>query len=83
MAPVTKAETWTAVHAERQALIDDLAVLDAAGWNTASLCPGWDVHDVLADFVDSARTTRRGFMRGMLAARFDVDRANADGIRRA
>ncbi|WP_298253209.1 maleylpyruvate isomerase family mycothiol-dependent enzyme [uncultured Arthrobacter sp.] len=83
MTPASKAEIWAAVHAEHQALIDDLAVLDVAQWKTSSLCPGWDVHDVLAHLVDSARTTRWGFLRGMVAARFDFDRANADGILRA
>lgn len=62
--------------------MDDLAVLEADEWRTPSLCPGWDVHDVLAHLVDSAKTTRLGFVRRMVAAGFDFDRDNAVGITR-
>jgi uncharacterized protein (TIGR03083 family) len=46
------------------------------------LCPGWDVHDVVAHLVDSAKTTRLGFARRLVAARFDFDRDNAVGVAR-
>lgn len=46
------------------------------------MCPGWDVHDVLAHLVDTAKTTRLGFLRGLAAARGDFDRHNDDGIAR-
>ncbi|MEK8228663.1 maleylpyruvate isomerase N-terminal domain-containing protein [Oerskovia sp. M15] len=46
------------------------------------MCPGWDVHDVLAHLVDSAKTTRLSFVRRMVAAGFDFDRDNAIGITR-
>lgn len=75
-------EIWSVVHQERQALIDDLAALELGDWRTPSLCPGWDVHDVLAHLVDSAKTTRLGFLRRMVAAGFDFDRDNAAGISR-
>ena len=35
--------TWRLVHAERWALVDDLAGLDPAAWDTPSLAPGWTV----------------------------------------
>lgn len=73
---------WPAVFAERDALIGDLERLPPQQWARPSLCPGWDVHDVVAHLVDSAKTTRLGFVRGMIAARFDFDKANADGIAR-
>ncbi|THJ67724.1 maleylpyruvate isomerase family mycothiol-dependent enzyme [Arthrobacter echini] len=82
MARTSRAEIWNAVHDERRALIDDLAVLETDQWHKASSCPGWDVHDVLAHLVDTARTTRLGFVRQLVAARFDFDRANAAGIER-
>lgn len=40
------------------------------------------MHDVLAHLVDSATTTRRSFVRRMLAARFDFDADNAAGVER-
>lgn len=73
---------WPIVHAERARLVDDLSELPADAWTTASLCPGWDVHDVLAHLIDSATTTRLRFVRRMVAARFDFDADNEIGIRR-
>lgn len=71
------------VHAERTALIADLARLDDDAWDTASLCDGWSVHDVVAHLVDVAMTTRVGFLVDMARARFDFDRQNARGVARA
>ncbi|MBD8044893.1 maleylpyruvate isomerase family mycothiol-dependent enzyme [Arthrobacter sp. Sa2BUA2] len=73
---------WAAVREERRALIDDLTALRPEQWATPSLCPGWDVHDVLAHLVSTAKTTRWRFLRGMVTARFDFDRDNAAGIAR-
>lgn len=75
-------EIWAVVHEERRALIRDLAVLQAPWWEAASLCPGWDVHDVLAHLVDTAKTSRLGFVGRMIAAGFDFDRDNAAGVGR-
>ncbi|MFF4243218.1 maleylpyruvate isomerase family mycothiol-dependent enzyme [Streptomyces sp. NPDC001822] len=77
-----KDEVWGVVHAERAALIEDLAGLDDEGWRTPSLCEGWTVHDVVAHLVDSARTTRLGFVVSLARARFDFDRQNALGVER-
>lgn len=73
-------EVWPAVHAERLALLSDLENLSAKQWETPSLCPGWDVHDVLAHLTDSAMTTKWGFIRRMVLAGFDFDKDNAAGI---
>lgn len=73
---------WPIVHAERAALIADLETLDDDQWQQASLCDGWTVHDVAAHLVDSALTTRVGFLLGLARARFDVDRQNARGVER-
>ncbi|WP_020578799.1 maleylpyruvate isomerase family mycothiol-dependent enzyme [Actinopolymorpha alba] len=75
-------EIWSVVHIEREALIQDLETLPPQRWATPSLCPGWDVHDVLAHLVDDAKTTRLGFLRHLIAARFDFDRLNAAGVTR-
>lgn len=73
---------WSLVHAERAALIEDLAHLDDKQWDHPSLCEGWTVHDVAAHLVDTARTTRLGFVTAMVRARFDFDRQNTRGVRR-
>ncbi|GHC99857.1 maleylpyruvate isomerase family mycothiol-dependent enzyme [Zhihengliuella salsuginis] len=78
----TAAAIWQTVHEERQRLAADLDGLRGEQWTVPSLCPGWDVHDVLAHLVDSARIGRFGFVRELLAARFDFDRANERGIAR-
>ncbi|WP_312178741.1 maleylpyruvate isomerase family mycothiol-dependent enzyme [Arthrobacter sp.] len=73
---------WPVVEEERRALIHDLEALAPQQWQTPSLCPGWDVHDVLAHLVDTAKTTRLGFIRRMIASGFDFDRDNDAGIAR-
>jgi uncharacterized protein (TIGR03083 family) len=71
---------WPIVRAERRALIEDLERLDDAQWERPSLCDGWTVHDVVAHMIDTAMTTRLGFIIGLGRARFDFDRQNARGI---
>jgi uncharacterized protein (TIGR03083 family) len=36
---------------ERVALLTLLAELDAADWRRATVCPGWNVHDIVAHVV--------------------------------
>lgn len=76
------AAIWQTVHSERRQLATDLAGLRDEQWRLPSLCPGWDIHDVLAHLVDTARTSRMFFVREMVRARMDFDRANANGIAR-
>ncbi|WP_219332617.1 maleylpyruvate isomerase family mycothiol-dependent enzyme [Arthrobacter sp. 31Y] len=71
---------WPVVHHERRALLQDLEPLPAAQWHTPSLCAGWDIHDVLAHVIDSAKTTRLNFIRRMIASRMDFDGDNAVGV---
>ena len=75
-------DVWPLVHAERAALVDDLGRLDTEQWERPSLCDGWTVHDVAAHLVDTARTTRLGFLAGLVRARLDFDRQNARGVER-
>jgi uncharacterized protein (TIGR03083 family) len=75
-------DVWSMVHAERAALIEDLAHLDDGQWGQPSLCDGWTVHDVVAHLVDTARTTRIGFVVGLARARLDFDRQNTRGVER-
>lgn len=83
MRKLTGPTVWSMVHDERRALVRDLEKLEGAEWETPSLCHGWVVHDVLAHLVDSARTNRRSFVRGMISARFDFDKDNEAGVHRA
>ncbi|MGB5951249.1 MAG: maleylpyruvate isomerase family mycothiol-dependent enzyme [Ornithinimicrobium sp.] len=75
-------DVWHLVHAERRALIYDLRGLSASQWQMDSLCSQWTVHDVAAHLIDNAKTTRLGFARGLLRARFDFDQINARGVDR-
>lgn len=75
-------DIWQVVLEERRVLIQDLEALPPQQWQTPSLCPGWDILDVLAHLVDTAKMTRLGFVRSMVSAGFDFDRANAAGVAR-
>lgn len=75
-------DVWNIVHKERESLIEHLSGLSAERWNTPSLCEGWTVHDVLAHLVDDAKTTKLSFVRSLLAARFNFDRVNQNGVNR-
>ena len=75
-------DVWQLVHAERRALIAFLEGVDDARWDTPSLCPGWRVRDVVAHQISTADTTRLGFVKGMVLARFDFDRDNQNGVDR-
>ncbi len=75
-------DVWSLVHAERDALIADLERVPDAAWETPSGCAGWSVHDVAAHLVDTALTTRIGFVAGLVRARFDFDRQNDRGVQR-
>jgi uncharacterized protein (TIGR03083 family) len=75
-------DVWPMVHAERAALIADLEGLDDQQWEEPSLCEEWTVRDVVAHMVDTARTTRLGFVISIARAGFDFDRQNARGVER-
>lgn len=77
-----KDDVWSMVHAERAALIDDLAHLDDEQWEKPSLCEGWTVHCVVAHLIDTAKTTRLGFAAGLVRAGFDFHRQNTRGVER-
>lgn len=79
---LSKLETWAMVLSERQRLIDDLAPVTALHWDTASLCRGWSVHDVLAHLVDTAKMGKLAFVWSMVRAKGNFDRANQDGVDR-
>jgi uncharacterized protein (TIGR03083 family) len=67
---------FTAIAAERRNLATTLTGLDAAQWETPSLCEGWTVRDVAAHLVVPLITPMWRFGVAMLAARGNFDRAN-------
>jgi uncharacterized protein (TIGR03083 family) len=73
---------WLAVHRERAALARELEGLAPDRWAAPTACAEWDVHDVVAHLVDTARTSRTSFFRDMIRTRFDFDRQNALGVAR-
>lgn len=75
-------DVWNLVHAERQALIRDLGMLNLDQWHSPSLCDGWTVLDVLAHLVNDAKTTKVGFFRELILAGFNFDRLNQKGVDR-
>lgn len=58
---------------ELAALADDVSALDPQVWRASTLCADWDVEEVLAHLGAAATTTRWGWLRSMLGARFDAD----------
>lgn len=67
---------------ERLALTHDLSLLRPDQWDLPTECGSWDVHDVVAHLVDTATCTPASFVRDLISARFDFDRANARGVER-
>ncbi|MFS0896389.1 maleylpyruvate isomerase N-terminal domain-containing protein [Mycolicibacterium litorale] len=67
---------------ERLEFADLLDGLSSAQWATPSLCDGWTVREVAAHTVAYLAQGRIGLAAGMIRHRCDVDRLNADGVRR-
>jgi len=65
---------WPAVHAERQALADDVKALTDEQWSTPSLCIGWTVRDVLAHMTATANTGVGSFLIKMSKSGFSLKR---------
>lgn len=76
MLRTSASDLWSAVHAERAALAEDLAGLDEDRWAQQSLCGRWSVEEVVAHLTAAASLGRLGWIRSMLGARFDADRHN-------
>src|SRR5258707_7973961 len=64
---------WSAIHAERAALADDLAGLDDAQWAQPSLCGRWVVEEVVAHLTAAASIGPLRWLTSVLGARFDFD----------
>ncbi len=65
---------WPAVHAERRALANDLSELSDAQWQAPTLCGDWNVMQVVAHQVATARMTPAKFVGRMAVAGFRFSR---------
>jgi len=69
----TRDALWSAAHAERAALADDLAGLDDAQWAQPSLCGRWVVEEVVAHLTAAASVGPLRWFVSVLGARFDFN----------
>jgi len=56
------AEIWTLIHEQRRKLGDILETLSVHDWNTAALCEGWRVRDVVAHLIQTHLVTQRSII---------------------
>lgn len=70
----TRAELWANVHAERAALVRDLDDHQRLDWGTPSLCPGWDIRDMVAHLAATATLSLPRFAAELVSAGFRPDR---------
>ena len=74
--------TWDLIHAERERLIEDLQPLTAEQWRTQSLCPEWNVHQVLAHLVALTKQTPPKFFGKFVASGFQFNKMVAKDVAR-
>lgn len=72
----TRDALWSAAHAERAALADDLAELDDAQWALPSLCGRWVIEEVVSHLTAAASTGPLRWFASAVGARFDFDLHN-------
>ena len=75
-------DAWAMIHAEREALAEDLDGLTAEQWATGSLCSQWSVHQVLGHIVATAKMSPAKFFAQFAAARFNFTAFNAKNVTR-
>jgi uncharacterized protein (TIGR03083 family) len=59
-------DTWAKDDAEREALCNDLAGLEASQWDTQSLCAEWKVRHVVAHLVEMIGRSAGALSMGLL-----------------
>lgn len=69
---------WQAVAHERTTLVELLRELPESAWDTASLCEGWRIRDVVAHLVLATRVTIRALVVNLIRARGNTDRLIRD-----
>jgi uncharacterized protein (TIGR03083 family) len=71
---------WPTIHAERDALLADVASLTPEQWNTATPCGHWNVHQVFAHLTSLARMSPPKFLGGMMSSGFNFDKFAEKGV---
>ncbi|HEY6279127.1 MAG TPA: maleylpyruvate isomerase family mycothiol-dependent enzyme [Streptosporangiaceae bacterium] len=71
---------WPLIHAEREALANDLATLTAEQWATPSLCSEWTVRDAFGHVIATARMTPPAFFAALAKAGFRFNTMTANRI---
>jgi uncharacterized protein (TIGR03083 family) len=71
---------WPLIHAEREALAADLAMLTDEQWATRSLCADWTVRDVLGHMTATAKMTPPRFFALFAGAGFNFNKMTAKGV---
>ena len=69
-ADMSSAETWSLIHAEREAMVETLSSLSAVQWASPSWCKGWTVQDTAAHIVAAAEQTPLNFYKELIQAGF-------------
>ena len=67
-------DTWAKDDAEREALCDDLAGLDASQWDVQSFCPEWKVRHVVAHQIEQIGRTGRAVVVGLVKNGMNANR---------
>ena len=86
MAAATKAssaaELWPLIHEQRNKLGDLLETLTDADWETASLCEGWRVRDVVAHCIQTHLVTQRSLIVDWICSGFSLKDRNTRSVAR-
>ncbi len=73
-------ELWQLIHEHREKVGDALGTLTDAEWETASLCSGWRVRDVVAHMVETHLMTPPRFAGKFAASGFRFNTFAAKGV---
>jgi uncharacterized protein (TIGR03083 family) len=72
--------TWDLIHAERRQLIEDLDGLPVDQWSTPSLCPEWNVHQLLGHVVALTKQTPPKFVGKFVKSGFAFNKMVAEDV---
>ena len=70
-------DPWNDVKADRERFADYLETLDAADWETESLCQGWTVKAVTTHLLVTTTMSKGQVFGSFLKAGFNLDKMNA------
>jgi uncharacterized protein (TIGR03083 family) len=71
---------WPTIHAEREALLSDLADLKPEQWAKPTLCGEWNVHQVFGHLTSLARMTPPKFIGRLAGSGFSFDKFAQKGV---